>query len=100
VKAAAQDADIVPGAETLTLKDPISMTRIELPCKSRYCLHTACFDAATFLTLNEQTPTWTCPICNRAIPTDDDLFLDGYVIYEFADDVDISMIFSNVPTRR
>ena len=34
----------------LTLKDPISMTRIDLPCKSRYCQHTACFDAATFLT--------------------------------------------------
>jgi hypothetical protein len=78
VRAAAQDADIVPGAETLTLKDPISMTRINLACKSRYCSHTACFDAATFLTLNEQTPTWTCPICNRAISTDDDLFLDGY----------------------
>jgi E3 SUMO-protein ligase PIAS1 len=80
VKAAAQDADIVPGPETLTLKDPISMTRIDLPCKSRYCGHTACFDAATFLTLNEQTPTWICPICNRAISTEEDLFLDGYVL--------------------
>ena len=78
VRAAAQDADVVAGPETLTLKDPISMTRIDLPCKSRYCHHTACFDANTFLTLNEQTPTWACPICNRAISSDDDLFLDGY----------------------
>jgi E3 SUMO-protein ligase PIAS1 len=77
VRAAAQDADIVAGPETLSLKDPISMTRIELPAKSRYCGHTACFDAAIFLTLNEQTPTWSCPICARAITTEEDLFLDG-----------------------
>jgi MIZ/SP-RING zinc finger len=79
VKAAAQDVDIVPGPETLTLKDPLSMKRIDLPCKSRWCQHTSCFDAATFLTLNEQTPTWSCPICNRAITTDEDLFIDGYI---------------------
>ena len=77
VRAAAQDADIMHGPETLTLKDPISMTRVTLPSKGRHCQHTACFDAATFLTLNEQTPTWTCPICNRSISSDDDLFLDG-----------------------
>src|SRR5436190_21807869 len=81
VRAAAQDTDIVPGPETLTLKDPISMTRIDLPSKSRYCQHTSCFDAATFLTLNEQTPTWQCPICNRSISSDEDLFLDGYVYF-------------------
>ena len=77
MRAAAEDSDVVAGPETLTLKDPISMRRIELPCKSRFCGHTACFDVATFLTLNEQTPTWICPICNRSIASDDDLFLDG-----------------------
>ena len=78
VKAEMRDADIVPGPETLTLKDPISMTRIELPAKSRFCAHTSCFDLATFLTLNEQTPTWICPICSRSVSSEDDLFIDGY----------------------
>lgn len=78
MRAAQQDNDIVPGPETLTLKDPISMTRIDLPCKSRWCNHTACFDTATFMMLNEQTPTWVCPICNRSIPSEDDLYIDGY----------------------
>jgi len=81
VRQAAHDADIVAGPETLTLKDPISMRRIDLPCKSRYCGHTACFDCATFLTLNEQTPTWTCPICSRSVGSEEDLFLDGYVSF-------------------
>ena len=75
---AGQDADLTPVSETLTLRDPISISRIELPCKSWDCEHVACFDAQTFLSLNEQTPTWNCPICNRSISTDDDLFLDGY----------------------
>lgn len=78
MRAAAQDSDVVVGPETLTLKDPISMTRIDLPCKSKFCGHTACFDIATFLTMNEQTPTWMCPICNRSISSDDDLYLDGF----------------------
>jgi hypothetical protein len=82
VRAAAQDADLAPGPETLTLKDPISMKRIDLPCKSIRCQHTSCFDVAIFLTLNEQTPTWNCPICACYISIDDDLFLDGYVLLQ------------------
>jgi len=54
------------------------MTRIVIPCKSRYCQHTSCFDLSTFFALNEQTPTWNCPICARSITTDDDLYMDGY----------------------
>lgn len=100
VRAAALDVDIVPGPETLTLKDPLSMKRIDLPCKSRWCQHTSCFDAATFLTLNEQTPTWSCPICNRAITTDEDLFIDGYISSSQSNlTVDISMIFLEAQTK-
>jgi E3 SUMO-protein ligase PIAS1 len=79
VRTTAQDPDIVVDAETLTLKDPNSIIRIDLACKSRHCLHTACFDLSTFLNVNEQVPTWSCPICSCPISTDDDLVLDGYV---------------------
>jgi hypothetical protein len=54
------------------------MTRIALPAKSRFCQHTSCFDLSTFFTLNEQTPTWSCPICARAVPTDEEVWIDGY----------------------
>lgn len=37
-----------------------------------------CFDAAYYLQLQEQAPTWTCPICNKAVPWEQ-LALDQYV---------------------
>lgn len=49
----------------MTLKDPVQMTRIETPCRSMACKHNECFDAAVFLALQEQAPTWTCPLCSK-----------------------------------
>ena len=37
-----------------------------------------CFDAGYYLQLQEQAPTWTCPICNKAAPWEQ-LALDQYV---------------------
>lgn len=42
------------------------------------CNHNQCFDAACFLQLQEQAPTWTCPICNKSA-TWENLVLDQYV---------------------
>ncbi|KAI7886350.1 hypothetical protein K492DRAFT_203423 [Lichtheimia hyalospora FSU 10163] len=73
-----QDADIVLEAEMLSLKCPLGFTRITAPCRSRSCRHMQCFEAATFLSMNEQTPTWTCPVCNQKINSIQDLVIDGY----------------------
>lgn len=63
----AKDPDIVVGDSTFNLKDPVSYTRIGVPCRSDVCTHHQCFDAASFLQLQEQAPTWTCPICNKIV---------------------------------
>jgi E3 SUMO-protein ligase PIAS1 len=42
--------------------------RIDVPCRSTACSHNQCFDAASYLQLQEQAPTWTCPICNKPAP--------------------------------
>ncbi|KAG5440093.1 hypothetical protein PCK2_000605 [Pneumocystis canis] len=78
IKKDSEDNDIITTSSEISLKDPISYTRIELPCRSIYCNHVQCFDAFSFLTLNEQTPTWQCPICNKSIYTLDDLAIDNY----------------------
>ena len=65
MRAKADDADIVATAHNMSLKDPLSMSRIRLACRSTICNHNQCFDAACFLQLQEQAPTWTCPICNK-----------------------------------
>lgn len=61
----ARDADIVTTASVLSLKCPLSTLRIDLPCRSIACRHNQCFDATSYLQLQEQGPTWLCPICNN-----------------------------------
>ena len=62
----------------MSLKDPISTLRISLPCRSIICNHNQCFDASYFLQLQEQAPTWTCPVCNKTISYEA-LAIDQYV---------------------
>jgi E3 SUMO-protein ligase PIAS1 len=64
----AQDADIVATSTKMSLKCPLSTLRIETPCRSIGCAHNQCFDAASYLQLQEQAPTWTCPVCNKYSP--------------------------------
>ncbi|KAI9797730.1 MAG: SUMO ligase siz1 [Candelina submexicana] len=63
----AQDTDIVATSTVMSLKCPISTLRIDLPCRSTICSHNQCFDASSFLQMQEQAPTWTCPVCNKII---------------------------------
>ncbi|ETI23409.1 hypothetical protein G647_05211 [Cladophialophora carrionii CBS 160.54] len=75
----AEDPDeIVATSTVLSLKDPVGYTRITTPCRGIGCSHVQCFDAACYLQLQEQAPTWMCPICNKAAPWDS-LALDQYV---------------------
>lgn len=63
----AQDADIVATSTIMSLKCPLSTVRMELACRSTLCSHNQCFDGKSFLQLQEQAPTWTCPVCNKVI---------------------------------
>jgi E3 SUMO-protein ligase PIAS1 len=74
----ANDPDIEVGSSVMSLKDPISTLRITVPCRSTLCTHNQCFDAASFLQLQEQAPTWSCPICNKTISYEA-LAVDQYV---------------------
>ncbi|KAF2854130.1 hypothetical protein T440DRAFT_269034 [Plenodomus tracheiphilus IPT5] len=74
----ANDPDIEVGSSVMSLKDPISTLRIQTPCRSTLCTHNQCFDAESFLQLQEQAPTWTCPICNKTISYEA-LAVDQYV---------------------
>ncbi|QSZ37872.1 hypothetical protein DSL72_008972 [Monilinia vaccinii-corymbosi] len=73
-----RDADIVTTASVLSLKCPLSTLRIDLPCRSISCRHNQCFDATSYLQLQEQGPTWLCPICNNSAPFET-LVVDEYV---------------------
>ncbi|EEP78315.1 conserved hypothetical protein [Uncinocarpus reesii 1704] len=78
MKAKAEDADIVATSSVMSLKCPLSTLRITVPCRTLLCTHNQCFDAASFLQLQEQAPTWTCPVCNKSTSFEG-LQIDKYV---------------------
>lgn len=57
---------MVATSQVLSLKCPLSYVRIKVPCRTAHCKHVACFDATSFLQLQEQGPQWLCPICNES----------------------------------
>lgn len=66
VKNRADDSDIVATSSVMSLKCPLSTLRIDVPCRSVICTHNQCFDASSFLQLQEQAPTWSCPVCSKS----------------------------------
>lgn len=73
----AQDTEIETTSENLSLKCPISYSRLDVPVRSTTCKHIQCFDALSYLQLQEQGPQWICPICNKSAPFDS-LAVDEY----------------------
>ena len=61
------DPDIAATSSKMSLKDPVAITRITVPVRSTVCQHNQCFDGRVFMQLQEQAPTWQCPICNKTI---------------------------------
>jgi E3 SUMO-protein ligase PIAS1 len=74
----AQDPDVVATSQVLSLKCPLSYMRLDTPCRSLSCTHIQCFDATSYLQLQEQGPQWLCPICNKSAPFEQ-LAIDEYV---------------------
>lgn len=73
----ANDPDVVATSTVLSLKCPLSYTRLRTPCRSTLCNHIQCFDASSYLLLQEQGPQWICPICNQPAPFEN-LAVDQY----------------------
>ncbi|CAM1510344.1 Fc.00g006790.m01.CDS01 [Cosmosporella sp. VM-42] len=74
----AQDPDVVATSQVLSLKCPLTYMRLSVPCRGLTCSHIQCFDATSYLQLQEQGPQWLCPICNKFTPFDQ-LAVDEYV---------------------
>ncbi|KAF8078677.1 PINIT domain-containing protein [Lyophyllum atratum] len=72
-----EDDDIVAGPQKMSLKCPLSYMRVNTPCRSLLCVHPQCFDATSWFSVMEQTTTWLCPTCERALDSKD-LIIDGY----------------------
>lgn len=58
------DPDLAITSDHFSLLCPLNKTRMKIPAKSINCDHIKCFDASTFIKLNELNSTWLCPICH------------------------------------
>ncbi|VEL27390.1 unnamed protein product [Protopolystoma xenopodis] len=71
------DDDLVmPNIVPAQILCPLSKCRIELPVRGRKCRHIQCFDASTYLLINERKPSWKCPVCDGPASYED-LIVDG-----------------------
>ncbi|KAE9522060.1 hypothetical protein AGLY_017546 [Aphis glycines] len=55
----------------VSLVCPFGKIRMKVPAKSIHCDHLQCFDARTFILMNEKALTWMCPTCNKPCLYDD-----------------------------
>ena len=101
----AQDTDIQATSSKMSLSCPVSTRRIDVPCRSTICSHNQCYDAQSFLQLQEQAPTWTCPVCGKIVGFEA-LTIDQYVCHTIPSisrtkmTADTSTISSNRHLRR
>ncbi|XP_050419044.1 E3 SUMO-protein ligase PIAS2 [Patella vulgata] len=63
----------------VSLMCPLGKMRLQIPCRASTCTHLQCYDAKTFLMMNEQKSTWICPVCDKTAFFDQ-LIIDGYFL--------------------
>ncbi|XP_015363942.1 PREDICTED: E3 SUMO-protein ligase PIAS2-like [Diuraphis noxia] len=73
------DPDFATTSYRFSLVCPLGKARMKLPAKSIHCDHFQCFDASTFILMNEKKPTWMCPTCNAPCLYDD-IQIDNYFL--------------------
>ncbi|KAL0725049.1 hypothetical protein Bca4012_039648 [Brassica carinata] len=61
------DSDIIEGPSRVSLRCPISRSRIKLPVKGQFCKHLQCFDFWNYVNINMRNPSWRCPHCNQPV---------------------------------
>ncbi|KAL4323452.1 hypothetical protein GQ457_11G024730 [Hibiscus cannabinus] len=62
-----EDSDLIEGPSRISLKCPISRTRIRTPVKGHACKHLQCFDFKNYVDINTRRPSWRCPHCNQHV---------------------------------
>ncbi|KAG8693152.1 SUMO ligase siz1 [Ceratobasidium sp. 394] len=77
IRLALADADVELGSHIVSLRCPITQTRINTPCRSSKCAHFQCFDAKNWLLFTEKMTDKKCPVCDTGI-SKRNLIVDEY----------------------
>lgn len=74
----------------VSIRDPLSLCRIQIPIRGTGCHHPQCVDLKTYLNYCHHTKTWQCPICMQPLMPND-LAVDhsmARIIKEVSSEVD------------
>ena len=77
-KANKVDDEVEELVSEISLRCPLSYTRIKIPAKGSECCHVPCFDLEAILSYALQCNMWVCPICSKPVAYKS-LFVDPYV---------------------
>ncbi|XP_047317783.1 E3 SUMO-protein ligase SIZ1-like [Impatiens glandulifera] len=71
------DLEVVADCIPVSLRCPMSASRMKIAGRFKPCLHMGCFDLEVFLRMNERSRKWQCPNCvkNYAL---ENLIIDPY----------------------
>ena len=76
-----QDADVVTEKLSVSLKDPLTLTKIKIPARGRNCTHLGCFDLEYFLNFQRDAKhaQWKCVLCDAGPLTLKDIVIDKWM---------------------
>jgi len=85
-----EDGEVICDEIKVSIRDPLSLCRIQTPIRGTGCHHPQCVDLKTYLNYCHHTKTWQCPICMQPLMYRDlavDLSMDR-IIKEVSSEVD------------
>ncbi|ELP94340.1 sumo ligase, putative [Entamoeba invadens IP1] len=62
-----EEEDVVEEQQVLSLRCPISFTRIKIPVRGKRCTHQRTFDLKSFLQTAQKAGYYSCPLCSESI---------------------------------
>jgi len=65
------DLIIIDSTITISLKCPISFSRIKNPVRGNNCQHVQTFELDSYLSINCKHGKWECPVCSKHTTTED-----------------------------
>ena len=85
--------------QSISLKCPISYTRMKVPVKGKNCSHSTCFDLKNYFINSITKQAWNCPICSLPLLYND-LIVDSVLdnVLKNSNDNVSSIILSNEGT--
>lgn len=76
-----KDDDLEAEFTSLSLRCPLSYTRITFPARSKHCKHRQCFDLVNYLNLYVKKMKRTCPVCQVSLILTDLMIDEMFVSY-------------------